>query len=321
MYGSSPACDGGFDRRASSPAAAEEAADFYLERIRECVFRLSRLHFEGHRKRVFRQRLEARLQQLGVAGFRSYWELLQRERSEQARLLDLLTTNETFFFRNPEQFRHLREAILPGLELARGQAALRSLARSGEWQGRSRMKLRILCAGCSTGEEPYSVAMTVLETLRYPKAWDIEIVAGDLSESCLEAARAGFYQTARLKGLAPELMDRYLTAQPGGAVVRDELRELVKFQSLNLGDLMKGELPAGFSWGGFDIIFCRNVMIYFSPSCQQLLVETLYRLLAPEGYLFTGDAEPLHLFSHDFAALRDAGCLIYHKTRDHRRIA
>jgi chemotaxis protein methyltransferase CheR len=286
--------------------------DIYLEKIREHVFRRGRLYFSGHKKPVLRQRLDLRLQQLGLAGYRPYWEHLLREPAELRRLFELLTTNETSFFRNQYQFSYLREVVLPGLEMIRGQAAWRSLGQGG--RPGERMKLRILCAGCSTGEEPYSMAMTLLEGLRFPRSWELEIIAGDLSESCLAVGRAGYYDNARLRGVPAPLLEKYFTLQPGGAVVRDELRRIVNFQYLNLAELLDGKLPAGWEgMSGFDIIFCRNVMIYFSPPCQQLLVETLSRLLAQGGYLLTGDAEPLHLFTHDLVTVPDAGCLIYQK--------
>jgi chemotaxis protein methyltransferase CheR len=287
----------------------------YLEKIREWVFRHSRLYFPGHKLALLRQRLRCRMVQLGLDDYRAYWERLQQAGGEQLALLDLLTTNESSFFRDPGQFRHLQEAILPELEQGRGRELIRSWGSGAAPAAGKVMKLRILCAGCSRGEEPYSVAISLLEGLRYPKAWDLEIVAGDLSQSCLESARAGFYPAERLKGIPERLRQKYFTPTEGGAVVADELRQLVTILPLNLNDLMNGE-PAPGTGGEpcfFDIIFCRNVMIYFAPSCQQRLVETLYRLLVPGGYLLTGDAEPLHLFSHDFVALPDAGCLIYRK--------
>lgn len=287
----------------------------YLEKIRGWVFERSRLHFGGHKLALLRQRLQSRMAHLGLADYRAYWERLQQAAPERHALFDLLTTNESSFFRDPGQFGHLQEVILPELEQSRGRELIRSWGSGGTVTARKIMKLRILCAGCSRGEEPYSVAISLLEGLRYPKAWDLEIVAGDLSQSCLESARAGFYPAERLKGLPKRLLQKYFTPVDGGAVVADELRQLVTILPLNLNDLMNGE-PAPGTGGEpccFDIIFCRNVMIYFAPSCQQLLVETLYRLLVPGGYLLTGDAEPLHLFSHDFVALPDAGCLIYRK--------
>jgi chemotaxis protein methyltransferase CheR len=106
-----------------------------------------------------------------------------------------------------------------------------------------------------------------------------------------------------------------MEVQGEGAAVKAELRKIVRFEQLNLNDLMKPDSCGSCEkLGRFDIIFCRNVMIYFSAPCQQLLVETLHRLLLPGGYLFTGDAEPLHLFNHDFRPVEEASCLIYQKT-------
>jgi chemotaxis protein methyltransferase CheR len=285
---------------------------FYLDKIREYVFQRSRLSFAGHKKGVLRQRLENRIGELGLPDLAAYWDYLLRTAEEERRLFDILTTNETFFFRDPLQFRYLRETILPALEQARGMELLRAWGEGAA----PTMKLRILCAGCASGEEPYSVAMTILETLRYPRAWDVEIVAGDLSESCLEAAIEGHYGEDRLKGVPADYIDRYMTRSGKGAVMGEEVKRLVRFVHLNLNDVMTGgEIPgAEEGSAGFDVIFCRNVMIYFSPPCQQLLVDTLYRLLAPGGHLFTGDAEPLHLFRHSFVAVRESGCLVYRKT-------
>ncbi|WP_129127835.1 CheR family methyltransferase [Geomonas oryzae] len=302
---------------AASRAYGDELPDPCLDRIRERVFQLSRLYFAPRKLSLFRQRVESRLAQLGFADCCGYLDHLERTPGEYATLLDLLTINETFFFRNPDQFTHLRQVVLPELELVRGREMMRSWGGSGEG-GQGIMKLRILCAGCSTGEEPYSVAMTLLEGLRYPRAWDIEVVAGDISKSCLNAAREGFYEIERLHNIPPQLIRKYFTATAGGAFVGEELKSLVRVIPLNLNDLMKGELPAGIDagWGEFDLVFCRNVMIYFSPACQQLLVETLSRLLAPGGHLFTGDAEPLHLFDHDLVAVPKAGCLVYRKVEN-----
>ena len=289
--------------------------DLHLDKIREYIQERTRLHFAGHKKSVLRQRLETRLEELGLPDFAAYWSYLRRTPGEEKRLFDLLTTNETFFFRNPEQFRYLREKIVPAIELKRGLDVVRSWGHERRIPSSAIMKLRILCAGCATGEEPYSVAMTVLEGLRYPRAWDIGIVAGDLSGSCLATARRGFYENERLGGVPASFREKYMKECAGGAMVLDAVKELVTFVPLNLNDVMNGGPVAGCpaDFEGFDIVFCRNVMIYFSSACQQLLVDTLHRLLAPGGHLFTGDAEPLHLFSHEFATVKEAGCLIYQK--------
>lgn len=289
--------------------------DPYLDKIREYVSKRSRLSFDGHKKALLRQRLESRLEQLGLGSFAAYWDYLNQTSGEDARLLDCLTTNETYFFRNPDQFSYFREEIIPGIETLRGMDVVRSWGGNSRAPSSSIMKLRILSAGCSTGEEPYSIAMTLLESLRYPKAWDLEIIAGDLNESCLKMAAEGYYEKEKLKNIPDRYVDKYMQQDGDGAVIREDVRNLVTFIPLNLNGLMNGEpLPGAVSVSAvFDIIFCRNVMIYFSASCQQMLVDTLHRLLVPGGYLFTGDAEPLHLFDHNFEMIKGAKCLIYKK--------
>ncbi|HZV83056.1 MAG TPA: CheR family methyltransferase, partial [Geobacteraceae bacterium] len=129
-----------------------------------------------------------------------------------------------------------------------------------------------------------------------------------------QVARRGYYEDDRLRKLPREYRERFMVSDAQGATVSDDIKRMVRFIRLNLDDLMKSDCPAwSAGLGYFDIIFCRNVMIYFAPSCQQQLVDTLHQLLLPGGYLFTGDAEPLHLFRHEFVPVAAAGCLIYQK--------
>ncbi len=289
--------------------------DIYLDIIARMVQDRSRLHFIKHKRGILRQRLEERRKYLNLPDIASYWHYLRDAAHEESLLLDMLTINETSFFRNPCQFRFLLERIIPDLEAARGAEVVRSWGLDEPIPSRSIMKLKILSAGCSTGEEPYSVAMALADTLRYPNLWDIEILAGDLSESCITVATAGYYESDRLKGLPQSYVERYLERCGSGAVVKDEIKRLVRFCRFNLKDIMTGAPFPGAGHTGelFDIIFCRNVMIYFSPETQQHLVDVLFGLLAPGGFLFTGDAEPLHLYRHNFETVHESGCLIYKK--------
>jgi chemotaxis protein methyltransferase CheR len=293
-----------------------------IDTIAQFIYQRSRLSFTGHKKAVLGQRLEERMIRLGLPDLASYWNYVKVNPQEVPLLLDLLTTNETFFFRNVKQFEYLRQRIIPLLEEERGQEVIRSWGNERQVSPQSIMKLRILCAGCSTGEEPYSVAMTLLDALKYPKAWDIEILAGDLSESCIAHGAAGYYENARLKGLPPKYIDTYMDRTVEGATVRDEVKALIRFCCLNLGDIINGAAFPGVphDFAGFDIIFCRNVMIYFSAEAQQQLVDALSRSLLPRGFLFTGDAEPLHLYDHELETVHEAGCLIYRKTETRKDV-
>lgn len=270
-----------------------------LNNIAAYLMEKSRLSFTGHKRAVLRSRLETRLTELHLPDLSAYWVYLKNNPAEASRLFDLVTTNETSYFRNPAQFAFLHDWIIPGYE---------------QLPAAEKSSIRILCAGCSTGEEPYSVAMTLLSSIRYPEKWRLEVIAGDLSESCLKTAREGYYEHDKLTRLPAGYRERFMENKADGAVVRDEVKKLVRFEPFNLNDVMGADPAANERFGKFDIIFCRNVMIYFASACQQLLVETLYRLLLPGGYLFTGDAEPLHLFRHEFKPVAYADCLIYQRT-------
>jgi len=283
------------------PAADEvDAMSEHFDKIAAYLKHRSRLSFSGHKRNVLRHRLEARLQQLQLPDFSAYWERLRCNPDEEGQLFQLATTNETSFFRNYGQFNFLREHIIPLLE-----------QRSAQGNG----SIRVLSAGCSTGEEPYSIAMTLLDSLSVCSSVRMEIVAGDINENCLMFAKKGCYEPEKLNKLPASYQQRFFTKKEDSYQINAEIKSLVRFIRLNLDDLMNSDCP---SWnqglGLFDIIFCRNVMIYFAPPCQQKLVDTLYRLMLPNGYLFTGDAEPLHLFSHEFLPVSEAGCLIYQKT-------
>lgn len=270
-----------------------------LDSIASYIHERSRLAFTGHKRTILQSQLKTRLAELGLPDLPAYWHFLQKSKIEDNRLFDLVTTNETSFFRNPAQFKYLHDIIVPGYE---------QTSYSGQ------KRIRVLCAGCSTGEEPYSVAMTLHHALSCPECWQLDIFAGDLSKSCLEIAEKGLYEQRKLDKLPAIYRNKYTEQRDDGASINTAIRKLVHFDHLNLNDLMR-PLNNG-NWmrqSRFDIIFCRNVMIYFSPTFQQLLVETLHRLLLPGGYLFTGDAEPLHLFKHDFIAVEDDDCLIYRK--------
>ncbi|WP_243371838.1 protein-glutamate O-methyltransferase CheR [Geotalea sp. SG265] len=282
--------------------------------IEKFIGERSLLHFTGHKRQVLKGRLHERTALLGLPDLASYLDLLHGSGAEEAALMDLITTNETFFFRNLPQFKFLMEKIVPGIEVRRGRDVIRSWGQDAPSPAASIMKLRILCAGCSTGEEPYSVAMALLESLRYPKAWDVEILAGDLSHSCLKKAETGFYGEDRLKGLPTSFREKYLEPVEGGAMIREEVKRLVRFFPFNLLAVVNGDpLPVEAGFCGFDLIFCRNVMIYFSVDSQQRLVNALYDLLMPGGFFFTGDAEALHIYHHGFRVVRDAECLVYTK--------
>ncbi len=218
-------------------------------------------------------RLSRRLRELGLPSFAAYHRLVQEDETERVRMLDAICTNETHFFREPRQFEFLERQVFP---------AWRAEAERGE---RTRT-VRAWSAACSTGEEPFSVAMLLLDHL---PGWNVEILATDLSTRVLEKARAALFPLERSAEIPPEYLKRFMLRgvgpQEGRMKAGPELRAVVRFQRLNLND------ESYAAPQGLDLVFCRNVLIYFRPETKARVVERLLRHLAPRGHLFLGHAE------------------------------
>jgi chemotaxis protein methyltransferase CheR len=225
------------------------------------------------RKRPFVQgRLGRRLRALGMSDFRQYCNLLERPEGddERANLINAVTTNHTAFFREPHHFTYLTKTILP---------ALTKDARSG--------RLRIWSAGCSTGEEPYTIAMTLRDYQPALTGWDVKILATDLDTNVVAHAAAGIYDAERMESVPSGFRKRFVTdLADGRARMNDEINSLITFSPLNL--LQKWPMK-----GPFDVIFCRNVVIYFDKETQRTLFDRYAELLKPNGWLFIGHSESL----------------------------
>jgi chemotaxis protein methyltransferase CheR len=212
-------------------------------------------------------------------------------RDELRLLAELVLNHETIFFRNGPHLRALREVLLPELHRRKPAGA----------------PIRIWSAGCATGEEPYSLAITVLETLGQPLARPVEIWATDLSEPALRKARAGFYRGRALQNLPADLLSRYFTPQNDGYLIGDALRALVRFEALNLLD------PFPRYATGVDIIFCQNVTIYFQLKTCQELIARFYGCLPAGGLLCLGFSETLWNIFDRFHSREVAGAYVYYK--------
>ena len=225
---------------------------------------------------LVRARLTKRLRKLGLPDFDAYLTFVEQEPSRQefAEMIDALTTNKTSFLREATHFDFLRDAVFPHLD----------------------GPVRIWSAGCSSGEEPYTLAMVLGEALPEPEAARVRLLASDLSTKVLATGRAGVYKLERLRDVDPALLRKYfekgLGAQEGLARVKAHVRQRIRFEQLNLLEI--GDLGTRFS-----VIFCRNVMIYFDRPVQQRVVSMLERHLLPGGYLFISHSESLNGISHD----------------------
>lgn len=227
------------------------------------------------RKRAFISgRLGRRLRTLGLSDFSQYCRLLESEDGEDERLalVNAITTNHTAFFREPHHFEALVRTVFPAIV---------------EQQDSRHGRLRIWSAGCSTGEEPYTLAMVLREQASQFPGWDIKLLATDLDTNVVAHAAAGRYEAEKVKSIPEAYRRKYMdVAADGSAAMGDALRSLISFASLNLLE----------SWpmrGPFDIIFCRNVVIYFDKSTQRRLFDRYADLVKPDGWLFIGHSESL----------------------------
>ncbi len=245
-------------------------------------------------------RLFRRLRALEITSLASYYECVAGpdQHEERARMIDAITTNETRFFREPRQFEFLVQRVFPGW---RTDAEHRLRAR----------RVRIWSAGCSSGEEPYTVAMLLAKHLPAEEGWDARLLATDISNRVLEKARTGIYPIARSAELPKDLLHgfmlRGMAERQGEMKVKVEIQQMVDFRRLNLdqeSDLIEGP---------FDAIFCRNVLIYFDLASKRRVVANLVRHLMANGLLFVGHAENLNSVSSQLRSLEPT---IYTKTGD-----
>ncbi|MBW2621700.1 MAG: protein-glutamate O-methyltransferase CheR [Deltaproteobacteria bacterium] len=253
--------------------------------ISSLVYEKAGINLHAGKKELVRARLAGIIRSENFGTFGNFFKHTIRDETgnELVRLLDAVSTNLTHFFREPEHFSFMAGTFLPEI-------------LSSKTNGRPR-SLRIWSAGCSTGEEPYSIAMTLLDQLPSINSMDVKILATDLSSQVVRIASRGVYKDDKVSGVAPENLRKYFKKGHGSAkgsyLVKDKVKRLISFRRLNLIDLFPFNGP-------FDLIFCRNVMIYFDKDIQQNLVGRFYNILRRQGYLFIGHSESLSLTNNDF---------------------
>lgn len=251
------------------------AAEF--EKISQLAYQHFGLDLSHGKQGLVAARLGKKLRELGLATFQEYYEYVKADRTGAAMttMVDYLTTNHTSFFREPRHFDFLVKTIYPAL--------------------RSRSQINIWSAACSSGEEPYTIAMTLLEAFHAEVAAKVKIKATDISTRVLEKAKRGVYASERFQGVPVDLMQRYLlkgqNASADSYRFKNEVRAMINFGHLNLME----KLPEDYRC---SVIFCRNIMIYFDKPTQQSLVQRLSDRLEDGGYLFIGHSESLNAITH-----------------------
>lgn len=241
-----------------------------FERIAALLYEQSGIHVTDAKAALVYSRLAKRVRKLGLGDFDAYCAMLERADAdgERREMMAALTTNLTRFFREPHHFEHLKKQILPRLAAA---------AKAGA-------RVRLWSSACSSGEEPYSIALTLLDVLPDAARYDIKLLATDIDPNMVTRARAGLYKEEAVEPIPPHLRQRWLERAGGDWSVRSEVRALITFNELNL----IGDWPMR---GRFDVIFCRNVAIYFDDATQARLWTRFRNALAPEGRLYIGHSE------------------------------
>ena len=265
---------------ASLCSSAAELSDDQFNAISDFVKNSCGINLHDGKKELVKARLNKRLRVLGLASFDQYINFLSSPggAGEITLMLDAISTNLTFFFREAKHLDFLRDTVLPGLADQRANSR----------------RLRIWSAGCSSGEEPYSIAVVMHEAMSNLAGWNAGILATDLSTRVLARAKDGIYEAERFREMPRELVGRYFHTCGEGYEVNDNLRRIVTFARLNL----MHRWPMN---GPFDVIFCRNVMIYFDKPTQSRLIERFSDILCPGGYLFIGHSESLAGVQHQLS--------------------
>jgi chemotaxis protein methyltransferase CheR len=264
--------------------------------LRDFIHGYCGIFFDDGSKFLLERRLTRRLEQRQLRSFEEYYHFLRYDRKreeELAVLVDNLTTNETYFFRESPQLRAFSEEILPELREVLAE----------------RKVIRIWSAGCSTGEEPYTIAILLLESGDWWRDWQVEILGSDINQRVLHTARKGVYKKSAHRVTSPEMLAKYfIEEEKGNYRIADRVRELVSFSYLNLLDPYKTSLITNM-----DVIFCRNVIIYFDKEAKKKVIESFYEKLRKGGYLLLGHSESLINISNAFALRTLKNDMVYQK--------
>ncbi|MDP2157262.1 MAG: protein-glutamate O-methyltransferase CheR [Nitrospirota bacterium] len=268
----------------------------------EDVFRLIRdiikdycgLYFDDASRYLLEKRLSRRIKNHHLNDFRDYYRFIRydkRAEEELTAIMDVLTVNETYFFREQNQLKAFSEEILDELKTV----------------NRDRKTLRVWSAGCSTGEEPYTIAMLINERGHF-NGWDIEIHGSDINQRVLQTARRGVYRRNSFRTTEPYFMSKYFIEEDGSFKIGDAAKKHVNFSYLNLLDPFKSKFL-----GKMDVIFCRNVLIYFDNASRRRVIENFHDRLVDGGYLLLGHAESLINISTAFTLRHLKNDMVYQK--------
>ena len=270
---------------------AHGLSEHELSEIRMLIEERTGICFDESRARFFSTRVKEHLRAKGLERGTDLLRAMRKSNVEYEALLEGLLTQETSFFRYPSVYEAFEKRVLPELHVKKFWKNPRTL--------------RIWSAGCSTGEEPYSIGITIADSLSFTESWNVEILATDVGRHALKLAERGVYTGRSLGSVSPERLATHFTPVHGGHQVKPRLRKLVTFAQMNLASAVYV--------GRMDMIFCMNVLIYFSEERRRAMVQRFFDTLEPGGYLFLGHSESISKMPVKFQAIVLNDCILYRK--------
>jgi chemotaxis protein methyltransferase CheR len=264
-------------------------SDTDFDAYRNLIYNESGIHFTTTNRSILESRLKETLREKNLLSVKAYFDLISKDKEELKSFLDSVTTNLTRFFRNQAHFDAFEHFIVPEL--------LKIKKDSGNYT------LKVWSAGCSTGEEPYTIAMLLSEILPIP--WKFEVVASDISLKCLMTGKEGFYADSRITGIPDAYLKKYFDKVEGGYKVHGDLMSKIRFDYHNLKN------DSGLR--NLDIVFCRNVIIYFDEAAQTAVINRFWDSMASKSFLFIGHSESLFGMDTKFEFVKTQWATLYRK--------
>ena len=271
---------------------SDELYDKYIK----LIYKKTGLYYEHNKKYFVEKRIIQHAESLDMDSLNEYYMLLKfgTDQSEFYELINDLTVNETYFFRDFPQLRNFAEDVLPIVEK----------------RNMSRKKIKIWCAACSTGEEAYTLSIILQEMLDEPKKWDIQMIASDINSEVLQRAKVGLYDSRAIKDVPIEYLEKYFRKRKDKYLINPDIRRSVSFYQINLMDARERS-----SINGCDFIFCRNCLIYFDDQSRKSVVMSFYESLNSGGFIFLGHSESVGRITSSYKAKKIGDTIVYSKPK------
>jgi chemotaxis protein methyltransferase CheR len=271
--------------------AGHGLSDHELSEIRMLIEERTGIHFDESRERFLSTRVREHMHERGYTRVSELLRAVRKTNVEYDSFLERMLTQETSFFRYPAVYEAFEKRVLPEIHVSKFWKNPRTL--------------RVWSAGCSTGEEPYSIAITIADSLSFADAWNVEILATDVGKQALKNAEKGIYSGRSLAGVNEKQLATHFTKVENKFHVKPRLKKMISFAPMNLA--------APVYVGRMDLIFCMNVLIYFTEERRRALVQRFYEALEPGGYLFLGHSESISKMPVKFQAIVLGDCILYRK--------